>query len=303
MRASWAQLEATPVAELVDGDSLADLLEQTFSRASIEQTLSPAVHAALSLELGRLRGDSRTLGEFVPGPARAELETLLAHPQLLPERLVRMVLEHPQVQGALQEILQEALEEFSEKVNPITAEWGLPAALRKLSPFGLGLGGLGKSLDGLNTELQRRIQPEIKRFLQGFSRRALAKIASLVLNTQDNPSTIRIRREILGSLLAEPIASLTPLAEDERLQSVRSIAIQIAAHTAQQVREEHRRLLLAELEALAPLPLSEALEARGIRLQPDLDAFARASWPLVRGLLSGEALGDWLLRLMEDQEP
>jgi hypothetical protein len=295
LAAGWASLLATPVERLVDADAVASAIDSAVASPSFERTIRPIVEGVLLLETARLREEERPVGSYVPASARATIDELLADPDVVPERVLRVVLEHEAVEEVMRDVLHDALKEFSEKVNPFVADWGLPALLKRLGPFGFG--GMGKSFDGMRAEFERRLEPEIRRFLQGFSRRALKKTTDVTVDKRGEPSFVALRREIAAWVLAQPVASMVVAHDDARARLGRSAALDIAAHVASETRAQRRAAIALAVQAHAKQTLGEALAVYGVSVEPDFEALAAASWPVVETLVKSEPVRAWLAKL------
>lgn len=296
LREGYLVLLATPVEELVDPDRLSDALDATLTSATCRDALRPAIEAALMLTTARLTEEERAASEFIPQAAREPLDALVVHPDLLSERLVAAVLEHPAVEEVLRDILHEALTEFSKKVNPFVAEWGIPSLLKRLGPFGFG--GVSKGFESMRVEFDKRLEPEIRKFLQGFSRRSLKNLAENFSAKQRDPAFVALRRQLAAWVLEQPISALVLPHDDERLRLSREVYFQVTEHVLVTTKAERRAAIAFALKAHAKQPLGEALAVYGIRFEPDFEALAAASWDAVVALVESEPLRAWLDRLL-----
>src|SRR5262249_37749361 len=147
-----------------------------------------------------------------------------------PARLLREALENEAAEEVMRDVLYDALKEFSEKVNPFFADWGLPSLLKKLSPFGLG--AMSKGFDSVRVEFDRRLEPEIRKFLLGFSRRALKNVADFTIDKADEPEFVAIRKRLVHFLLERRVAELCPEPDDGRAAMARDIALDLWVYLA-----------------------------------------------------------------------
>ena len=115
LEAGWSALLATPVERLVTGAAAADLVDASLGRPAFRDGLRPAVRSALLLTSARLREDPRRLGDYVPADLRARLDELLEQRGIVPEHLLREVMEHDAVEEVMRDVLFDTLKEFSEK--------------------------------------------------------------------------------------------------------------------------------------------------------------------------------------------
>lgn len=296
LEAGFQQLLRSPVARVLDADKLSDSIDAALATPSFQRSLRPAIEAWLMLESARLSEEARPLGSYVPDSARTPLRALLSHPDLLPERLIRALLEHSAIEELMRDVLHEALREFSEKVNPFVAEWGLPALLKRLGPFGLA--GMSKSFEAMRAEFDRRLEPEIRRFLLGFSRHALKTLTDNAIAKRNAPAFVELRHELAAWFMDQPIASLVVPHDEERARLARELAFGVAEHLASETRPMRRAAISIAIRAHAEQPIHAALEVYGVQLQPDFDALAAVSWPIVVELAQSESVGAWLDKLL-----
>lgn len=300
VRATWEELLHKPVGEIVSPEMVADGIEAVLEHASIDGTLRPAAHAIVSAASAEARRDQAAASTYVPPAVRAKLDALLERPRLLPEVVVREVLDSDAAEIVMRDVLFDALKEFSEKVNPVVADWGLPALLKKLSPFGLG--ALGKGLETMRAELDKRMEPEIRKFLLGFSRRALREVGDFTLAKADTPPFVALRKQVAARLLALPVAELAAPAGDETADLAAQLALDVFAAllTHPVLRARRRALVESAMRARAEKPLGEALAELGITQVPDLDALTRATWEPVTAILATEAVRSQLAKVLDE---
>ncbi len=300
VRATWEELLDRPVGEIVSPETMADGLEALLDGASVEGTLRPAAQAIVAAMTAEARRDRTPASTYVPPAVRAELDALLERPKLLPEELIREVLDSDAAEEVMRDVLFEALKEFSQKVNPVVAEWGLPAILKKLSPFGLG--GLGKGLETMRAELDKRTEPEIRKFLLGFSRRALREMGDFTIAKADTPPFVALRKHVASWLLGRPIAELAAPAGEETAKLAEALAIDAVAAllTHPVLRARRRTLVESAVRSRSGERLGDALKGLGITTIPDLDALTRATWEPVTAILSTEVARLHLGRMLDE---
>ena len=300
VRATWEELLGKPVGEIVSPETVADGVEALLERASVDGTLRPAAKAIVAAVSAEARRDHAAASSYVPKDVRDGLDRLLERPKLVPEDLVREVLDSDAAEEVMRDVLFEALKEFSEKVNPVVAEWGLPALLKKLSPFGLG--GLGKGLEAMRTELDKRTEPEIRKFLLGFSRRALREMGDFTIAKADTPPFVALRKHVATWLLGKPVAELAAPAGEETARAVEALVIDAVAallvHPT--LRARRRALIEGAVRARSGKTLGEALKELGITEIPDLDAITRATWEPVTALLTTEVARLHMNRMLDE---
>ncbi|MEJ7733581.1 MAG: hypothetical protein WKG00_30850 [Polyangiaceae bacterium] len=288
---------AARVADLVDADKLAAALDALLAPEVVEAALRPAATAAWVMTEARLRSDPRAVGSYLAAPQKQALDSLVSQPGMLPERLWREAFANEAAEGVMRDVLYDALIEFNTKVNPFFADWGLPGLLRKLSPFGLG--GMSKVLDSVRGEFDKRLEPEIRKFLKGFSRQALQRSLDFTIDNADTPEFVAIRKQLVAWVLAQRVGELCPPPGDVRATAAREVTLDIGAHLARDpALAAERRDTLEELCALhGRQTVAEAMESYGVdgqALLPVAAALAEATWPAMRVALCSEPLRAWV---------
>jgi len=297
LRAEWGKLCAqalaeilrTPVRKLVDRAKLGAALDAVLSRESVEQWSLPMARALAVLGTTRLQNRAEPIERFVPPSARQNLEALVGLPEILPPSLVQELAQDPAIEALLQDVLFEALKQFSNKVNPFTAEWGLPALMKHLPPFGFG--ALKSGFDARKAEFEDRMEPEIRKFVQGFSRKGVQRLAELMVRKQKEPELVALRVRVLGLLLARPLGELSPGPDDPRAK----LAIDAGAEILGQalgdalLRSELDEIIDAALSRHGDSTLSAMLDELGMS-PPAPAVLAEACWPIAEIALGTEAV-------------
>jgi hypothetical protein len=284
-------LLATKIGELVDATTLADALDALLTSSLMRTGARPIARRIVPIVLGELIAQGRlAFGDHVPPTARARLDRVLERPKLIPESLVREVMEQDAMEAVMRDVLYDALHEFMEKTSPI-------ALFKKLIPFG-GL-GLGKGFDTAKAEFDKRLDPEIRRFLTAFSRRALKKSADIMIAKADTPEFVTLRKKLLAWALDQEIAATTKGVDAGLIEEGQDIALEIAEHVLEETRvRERRRARVAELvRDNAGRTLGEALALAGVTHRPDLDALARATWPLAKTIFTSRPVRGWFTKI------
>lgn len=282
-------LEAQAVSSLVDVEAI-DRLVVALGRASVaSKTVEPVAHRVAEAVVAQLHRRPESGGELIGKAARLEAAELAARADVLNEPLIRAVVKDPAVEGMLRDILFDALQEFQGRVNPFAADWGVPALIGAMPR--LSRGPLTKALDGVRREFERRLEPEMRKFLERFASRALDRTVTTLLERAGEPEAVALRRQVVEVLLEQPLSSLAFAPPDPRGEHlVKAIAAAVPhalAHPA--VREMVASGLRAQLDEVSRKTMGEAREAFGV-VRPDLGPFAAASWPTVRAMLLSPAV-------------
>ena len=193
-------------------------------------------------------------------------------------------------------MLDDALDEFSRKTNPFTAEWGLPSLLKRMGPLSLGLGAFAKGIEAVRDEFDKRLEPERKRFLQSFARRSLDLAADFVVRRSDEPTFVAARKELLAWLLEQPVAEVVSPSGDRVTELVLDAAEATARHV--NAMESTKRKRRATIEMLFAAHKSQSVEAAlatyGAKVSLDYDAITDAVWPAVLVALDAPAVDAFL---------
>lgn len=297
LAAGWEAILDARVADVVDAAAIARAVESVIDGPLLDRAIRPVARAAVLIELARLREDPTTLGAHVPEESRAALRELCGRPGLLPERFVREALTHRAFEEVMRDVLDGALAEFQVKANPLTAEWGLPSILKKAGPFSFGLGAFAASFEAVRGEIDKKLEPQRKIFLQSFARRALGTMADFIVKRHDEPAFVELRRELLDWLLQQPVQELVATIDQGSGELAEAAASSAAAHTLRLPDAGRRRRASLEMLVAAhgKQTVREAIAAYGVDLAAvDWPAIAAAAWPLVERGLASEAAERWI---------
>ena len=286
-----ADLLAIKVGDLASPQHMADAADALFTPEAVERTVRPLARHIVNVVIHELHAEKGTVGARVPAATKKRIDQLLERPGLFPDRLVRALSEEYAVEEVMRDTLYDALKEFSEKVNPFTADWGLPGLLKKLGPF-----GMGKGFDSMRADFEKRLDPEIRKFLQGMSRKSLRKMVEFTIAKADEPRFIAVRKRLVGWMLEQEIASLSRSTDVEVVLLGQDIALDITAAELSRggFRERRRAMIEAALVARKDRTVKEALDELGVGLVLDVDTLATATWPMVRAALGAPAVRAWL---------
>ena len=281
---------ARPVRDVIDLAALEAAIDASLTKDVFSRATRPATLASHMGTLRILRTERTKVGQLVADETKKKIDQLLERPKLMNEKLVRRAIEQDAVEEILRDVLFDALKEFNEKVNPFVAEWGLPGLLKKLGPFGLG--PLGKSLDNVRAEFEKRLEPEMRKFLQGFSRKALKRAADLAVQKSDDPSSVALRKSLAAWVYEQELRELVSNVDDEAAKRLHEIVLDVSEHGATlEIVRKKRRDAMSELFALhKDEPLGAALGRHGISARPDFAALAGAVWPAWVATIQSDAM-------------
>lgn len=286
------------VSDLVEIDGLAAAIDAGFEKPALRKGVFPLaaeVHKRVRAEASK---DSSKVGAYVPESARTKLDDLLSRPGVVPEKLIRQLCEQEAVEELLRDTLYDGIKEFNEKVNPFFADWGLAGLLKKMPGFGL----VSRSMENVRAEFDKRLDPEIRKFLQGFSRRALRKMADTIVQRKGDAKSVALRRALLTWLWDQPVNELAGGGDDERARLSREIAFDIVEHSSalETMRERRRKAIADFLRDHGGRTVGEVLHEMGATERPDFDAAAHATWPVVKSILESPAVRDRIAAVVEE---
>src|SRR4051812_29970838 len=152
---AYDALLASKVGDVIDARALVAALDATLTSEAVERAARPLAKRALPVALAALRAEQGKVKDRVPFSAQQKLGALLARPGLMPERLLRELAEQDAIDEIMRDVLYDGFKEFSEKINPFTAEWGVPSLLKRSSLLG---GAMSKAIEAVKAELDRRTE-------------------------------------------------------------------------------------------------------------------------------------------------
>lgn len=285
LAAGYEHLLSLPLARVLDPKALVDGFSRALHDDAVRGLILPIAREVNRRLVASLRGDELKLGTYVPSPARAALDELIARPDLIPEELVRKVFDDEVTEQIMRDVMYDALVEFNESVNPFFAEWGLPALIKKVLPIGAGT--VLKSMSTVRAEFDKRLEPEIRKFLLGFSRKSKKKIADFVISSAADPKLVALRQSVVAFFYEETIADLTKNVDDDARMAIDDVAEAVLLEVLHHDRPRAR--LLAELEKIVSEHGGETVGAWLARIgateRPDLEALADLLWPYMRLVL------------------
>ena len=282
-------LLATPLEALLEPDRLEAAIEAALAKEQVERGVRPLSRSVHLAVVRALRADPTKLGAFVPPKARERIDKLLEKKAKPNERLLRQLIEQEAMEETLRDVIHDALKEFNEKFNPFAADWGLPGLLKGLGRFGLG--PLTKSIDNVRLEFDKRLEPEMKKFLQGFSRRAVRRMADLVVQNSGDDKFLALRKSMVAFLYEQELRELVANVDDESSETWHAIGADVIEHALllDASKKKRRAAVDALLRDHGKEPLSRVLERYGFTAKPDAAAIARSAWPVARAIFLSPA--------------
>ena len=285
-REGYAWALSQRMGDVVDPVALTEGITKALTADSVKTLFAPIARDIHRRVLASMKTDQALLGDYVPAPARLAIDDLLERPGLVPESFVRTLFDQEAVEDAIRDILYDGLKEFNETVNPFFADWGLPALIKRMP---IGSGTILKSMGAMRGEFDKRLDPEIRKFLLAFSRKAKGKLADLFVKKGDDPKSIELRKNVVSFLYSQSMSELLAGVDQDAAKNAQVATEHVYLETLR--REYPRVRLKEEIEAFlkdhGDKAVGEWLTAIGATGEPDLEAWALLLWPdLKRGLES-----------------
>lgn len=280
-RDGYAWALTLKVRDVVDPVAASEGITKALGAESIKTLFAPVARDIHRRVLASMKSDEARLGDYVPAQARLAIDDLLERSDLVPEKLVREVFAQEAVEDAIRDILHDGLKEFNETVNPFFADWGLPALLKRMP---IGGGAILKSMGAMRGEFDKRLDPEMKKFLLVFARKAKVKLADFVITKGGDPNSIALRKNVVSFLYSQSMKELLAGVDDAASKRSEIAAEHVVLTTLE--KDHPRELLRKGIEAFLKdhggATFGEWLGKIGASGEPDLDAWAELLWPHVK---------------------
>ena len=292
-----AALDA-PLGSLVVGDALADFVELVVERAFLTDTVKPVATALARFLLAEAQRDGRPLASYLSTETRDAVTAFAVSAKPVPAALLEALLAEKGVRAFVEGFLFDAMQEFYERANPFFADSGLPAMVKKMIP--IGSGAVLKALDVLRDEFEKRLEPELKKFLGGFTGRALGSL-KVGVGGGSRELAEGLASTVLGFVLNRPVSELASEMQPERMDSAVAMVIAILADLDddETFRARRREIVKGFLTANASTPVRDVLAHHHVRIAPNFDALADATYPLVSGIVRLAPVRSWFASFAE----
>jgi hypothetical protein len=294
--AGWDRALEARVSEILPRALVDRVAHEHLTPDRLAALSRPFAGAILRDAVTDLRQDRAAIERWVPKEARAILDRIATRPGLIDPEWIRSMFRERAVEVVLADTLYAAIRDFATS---------LPKLIMSMLPKSGALGMLGGAA-GLGAkvaeEVERRLEPEIKNFLAGGTKRALEHMAEFTVAHLDDPVSREFRRNFVHFAISRSPAFHVQAVTEEVLTDVSTLVDHIARHVATQGEsKEIVKRVLDRVEAdWGPLQVKVALEKLGVTERPPIDALAAATWPLVSVILDGPAVKSWLEGLLDE---
>jgi hypothetical protein len=301
----WARVVAAALEERYDRP-WPELLPRATARALIEAHRTPergralgrGIAAALRSAVETRRGDEAPVGRFVDETVEEILVRLVRRPGLVPEPWVRHVFSQRGAEELVADTLYRSLRDFS-TIIPRTLANILPGILGRFAKLGSSI------VDRVVHEIEGRLEPEIRRYVEAGSRRALERAADFAVRHLDTEVNLEGRVSLLRFWLASSGRELVAPVSDDVLSDLDALGEELGRvwATSPAVTEEIEATLDRVYEDAADESARAAVERlAGEPVDLPFDAWARAAWPAVRAALQTSAIEAWLEQLAAEMD-
>jgi hypothetical protein len=292
-----AMLDA-PFERIVPREASMRAVRQLVATPRLVDLVRPGARLVLPLILAWTREDDLPVGRWVPRPAQDRIAKLAARPGWIQDDWIDALYQTRAAEELLADTLYTSLRDFS-TIVPRIVQSVMPSPLGKLAKLGgRATGGVtGRVID----EVDRRLEVEIKKFLEKGTRRALDGAAKFTREHIDDPSAADAREQLARFAMERSAIfhtrPLTPAVVKELDEIAEAIAVHVAAS------EEVEKILEVTTERVFERfegdSLRAALEQSGIAERPPYAEWAAASWPAATFVLGAPGIDTWLTALCE----
>lgn len=157
-----------------------------------------------------------------------------------------------------------------------------------------------KALEVARGEHETRLEPELKKFLGGFTGRALESVKAGV-GAGSRDLAVVIAGVVLGFVLDRPVKDLAAEVERDRLAHGVKLAAAILGDLDddEPFRARRRELVEGFVRRHATRPVREVLADHGIAVEPQVPSLAHATFPLVLGVAGLAPVRAWCTQFAE----
>jgi hypothetical protein len=140
-------------------------------------------------------------------------------------------------------------------------------------------------MGAMRAEFDKRLDPEIRKFLLVFSRKAKGKLADVFV--KKDPKLAELRKNVVSFLYSQSMAELLAGVDDaaSRKAALAGEHLVLESLRRPEPRARLQEALRAFLEEHGDTTVGTCLIALGATGTPDLDAFASLLWPHVARVL------------------
>jgi hypothetical protein len=292
LEAGWDRALTLPLETLVPRAALRSAMDAHLKPAWVEAVVVPSAKAYLETLNQRMQSSQTPLGAWMSPVARKDLEALVAAEGALDPAWVKAVFEQQLVEDILTDTMLWVLREFAQLV---------PRLLESLPGLGARFGPLASVSRKLIEELEKRIEPEIKKFLEKRARSALEGATRFACMHIDDDVAKRGRRNLMRFALDQPVSFHWQSVSAPRFETFTRVALELIRNwAASPVTHGVVDQVIDEIyQTFGAKPVQQSLDALGIRARPDFSTLAQVIRPVVLGFADTQAVADWLTEVAQ----
>lgn len=298
-KAAGLELLERPLNTLLREEEAIALLEAHLDEERSVALVRPAIRFGLHHALKQARDDEQPLERYLSEAAKDAFLQLATRPDVIQEAWITELFSQDAMEELGADTLYKALKDFS-TIIPRLIESMTPSALGKLARLGgRATGGVtSKVLD----EVERRLEPEIKKWLERGTRRALDSAASFATEHRDDPAAMEARRNLLRFFWSQSAAFHARSFPSEVVADLERAVEHTARHVAglPETRERLAKVIADTYQSDGNNSLKDWLEAVGVDQEPPWEAWSKAAWSVLQTAMSGPAIQGWLKGIADE---
>jgi len=298
--AGWDELRQRKLVEVVPRASVDRWIEAHLVPDRVAELVHPWVTVALRDVVEDARKDTQPVGRWIPDAAKTRIERLVMRPGAVDPGLIRAMFKDKANEAMLADTLTATIKDFSTMIPKLIL------SLVPKGPFGV-LGGASNIVTKLVEEVERRLEPEIHRFVAGGTKRALERAADFAVAHADDATSVEQRRNLLRFLWAQSGQMHVKPIDEIAFHEIELIGRDIARHIAE--RPETKVMVKTAVDRFYTRydagTVGQVLDAHHLTIRPPIEAIAESTWPALQTLhvlpivqAWREALIDEILALM-----
>jgi len=284
-----------PLAQLIAPEALEKAVLAHLDEARLVELYRFGIRGALAEVLVEAQQDAQPLGRWWSAEGKEKVRALVGRPGWIQSAWIEQLVEQKAAEELLSDTLYHALRDFSTLV---------PRLLQSLTPSALGkFAKLGGSLGGkIFDDVEKRLEPEIRRFLELGTQKALVGAATFAKAGIDGPLAIEARKNLASFFLEQSPKFHTMPMNAEVLAALEAVVEDLAQTIARA--PESRQRAHAVIQRLANAHGHKAtrdfLAERGLVTKPPYEEWAALTWPAVLAILRAPAVDQWLVQLANE---
>lgn len=286
-----------PLSQAMPEALLLETLQANLRPEQLADAARFVVREGLSRVVHEAQADEAPVSRWLDEGAQARLLDFVARPGWADKAWVDQLFQEKAMEALVSDTLYRALRDFSTLV-PRIVQGVLPSGLGKLAKLG------GKATGGVGgrvfDEVEKKLEAEIKRFLDMGTRRALERAAAFTSERLDSPESAQAQRDLAGFALAQTGAFHARPFDAPTLEALEGVAVAAAESVAvhPELHPSLARVVGRFYAERGGVPMQQALAAAGVDTAGfDVKSWAAAAWPAVQQAFEAPEVEAFLLEL------